>query len=291
MAKEVALSKRIKISEAQQHMILAVLDASVVLGASISLISHFSKQISFNAEVIMAEDESIVAYSNIIRDTGVCVKPSGAVYSDSELEKCNPDSIEIKEIPGTLRANILEKLAANDALNSVPKEDNNNCTNPSTDKTYTYKELMEKYNNARGAEQLQTASNLIKSCSALRVIPDALPAFKNEEALLASLNKLYILSNWEPESISPSGSTEESKLAENLNEISISSTIEADPGTVTSVLDNVERAIREFDIKRATIEWSSNNGLNFQFNANAYYVNESVINETTKTISTGEKKK
>ena len=67
MAKEVALSKRIKISEAQQHMILAVLGASVVLGASISLISHFYKQITFNAEVIMAEDESITNYSNIIK--------------------------------------------------------------------------------------------------------------------------------------------------------------------------------------------------------------------------------
>ncbi len=288
MAKEVALSKRIKISEAQQHMILAVLGASVVLGASISLISHFYKQITFNAEVIMAEDESITNYSNIIKNAGVCVKPSGNVYSDSELEKCDPDSIEVEEIPGTLRANILENLAANKALNSVPKEDNNNCTNPSTNKTYTYKELMKNYHEARGAEQLQTASNLIKSCSALRVIPDALPAFKNEEALLASLNKLYILSNWEPESISPSGSAEKSTLAENLNEISISSTIEADSGTVTNVLNNIERSIREFDIKRATIEWSSG-GLTFQFNANAYFIDESTVSETIKTISTGEK--
>lgn len=288
MAKEVALSKRIKISEAQQHMLLAVLGAAVILGVAIALTTHFVKQISFNAQVIIAEDESIVAYSNIIRDAGVCIRPSGDVYSNDELDKCDPYSIEISQIPGTLRANILENLAANEALNSVPKENNSNCNN-SDGKPYTYKELMENYSNARGADQLRAASNLIKSCSALRVIPDALPSAKNEEALLASLNKLYLASNWEPESISPSGTSEVSELSENLNAISISSTIEADSGTTKNVLNNIERSIREFDIKRATIEWGGSDSLNLQFQANAYYINKSTITETTQTITTGDK--
>ncbi|MBQ3297112.1 hypothetical protein IJH01_03270 [Candidatus Saccharibacteria bacterium] len=288
MAKEVAISKRIKISEAQEHMILAVLGASLVLGVAIALISHFAQQISFNAKVIMAEDESIVAYSNIIETAGVCTKPNGAVYSDSELDRCDPDSIEVSQIPGTLRANILENLAANDALNSVPKEGNSGCTD-ANGKTHTYKDLMENYSNARGSEQLQAASNLIKSCSALRVIPDALPAFKNEEALLASLNKLYNDSNWVPESISPSGSTEVSKLAENLNEISVSSVIEANSSTTLNVLNNIERSIREFDINSAIIEWGGSDTLNLQFHATAYYVNESTITESTTTITPGGK--
>ena len=71
MAKEIAISKRLKISQAQQYMLLAVVGASLVLGASISLISRFIDQISFNAKVIMAEDESIVSYSSIIENTGV----------------------------------------------------------------------------------------------------------------------------------------------------------------------------------------------------------------------------
>ena len=289
MAKEVAISKRIKISEAQEHMILAVLGASLVLGVSISLISHFAQRISFNAKVIMAEDESIVAYSNIIKNTGVCTKPSGDVYSDDELKKCDPDSIELSQIPGTLRSNILVNLAANEALDSVPKENNSECIDANGN-AYTYKKLMENYSNARGADQLQAASDLIKSCSALRVIPDALPSFKNEEALLASLNKLYLISNWEPESISPSGSTEASDLAKNLNEISISSTIEANSGTTMNALHNIERSIREFNIDRATIEWGSSDSLNLQFHATAYYINESNIVESTKTISPGGKK-
>lgn len=289
MAKEVAISKRIKISEAQQYMLLAVLGASIVLGVAISLTVHFVQQISFNAKVIMAEDEAIVAYSDIIRDAGVCKRPSGDVYSDEELKNCSPDSIEVSEISGTLRANILENLAANEALNSVPKEDDSSCVD-ANGKTYTYKDLMDNYSKARGAEELQTASNLIKSCSALRVIPDALPAFKNEEALLASLNKLYIASGWEPESISPSGSTEVSTLAENLNEITINSTIEANSGTTMNVLNNIERSIREFDIKRASIEWSGNDSLSLQFQATAYFMNKSTITETTKTISAEGKK-
>lgn len=290
MAKEIAISKRLKISQAQQYMLLAVVGASLVLGASISLISHFIDQISFNAKVIMAEDESIVSYSSIIENAGVCTKPSGAVYSDDELQKCDPSSIEISQIPGTLRAKILEDLASNEALNSVPKENNSSCVDASG-KTYTYKELMENYKAARGADQLQAASGLIKSCSALRVIPDTLPAFKNEEALLASLNKLYIAAGWEPESISPSGGTSElSTIAENLNEISVSSTIEANSGTTMKVLNNIERSIREFDIERATISWGSSDTLNLQFHANAYYMNKSTIKEATKTITTGRKK-
>ncbi len=283
MAKEVAIGKRAKISEAQQYMILSVLGASIFLGAAISLISHFVQQISFNTEVIMAEDESIVSYSNIIKNAGVCKSPSGAVYSNSELEKCDPNNIEASEIPGTLRANILENLAANDALNSVPKEDDSNCLNPATNKNYTYKELVKMYSDARGASELQAASNLIKSCSALRVIPDALPAYKNEEALLASLNKLYLASNWEPEAFGSSGSTEVSALSENLNEISINSLVEADSGTTMSVLNNIERSIRQFDIRRATFEWNDG-ALNLTFQATAYYTNEAAITETEKTI-------
>lgn len=285
MAKEVAISKRLKISEAQQYMLLSVLGASIVLGIAISLISFFAQQISYNAKVIMTEDESIVAYSNVIRDTGVCRSPNGEVYSDAELENCYPDSIEISEIQGSLRANILENLAANDALNSVPKEDDSNCINSETNKNFTYKQLMKRYNDATSTEEKVAASQLIKSCSALRVIPDALPAFKNEEALLASLNKLFKVSGWEPESISPSGDSEASDLADNLNTISVNLSVEADSSTTMRVLSNIERSIREFNINRATFEWSGNNTLLFQAAATAYYVNESRINEVTKTIN------
>ena len=274
-AKEVAIGKRAKISEAQQYMLLAVLGASVVLGVAIALTVHFIKQISFNTEVIMAEDKAIVSYSDVIKTTGICEKPKGEVYSDKELNDCDPNSIEISQIEGTLRYNILENLADNSALNSVPKEDNSIC------KDYTFAELKEMYNDAKNSSDAATASQLIKSCSALRIIPDALPAFKNEEALLASLNKLFLESGWQPESLSPGSS---SSLSNGLNAISLKVSIEGDASTTMGVLNNIERSIREFDIERATIEWGSNNTLSLQAQATAYYMDESSITEATKTL-------
>lgn len=284
MAKEAAIGKRIKISEAQQYMLLSVLGASVVLGIAISLIVHFVKLISFNTEIIMAEDQAITSYSNIIKNTGVCPSPRGATYSNDELEKCNPYSIEISQIPDTLRANILEKLAANEALNSVPNESNNNCINPSTGEAYTYKELNKLYQDAKGASELQSASQLIKSCSALRVIPDALPAFKNEEALLASVNKIFNISDWQPESINPGGNVETTGT-DGLNEISVNINVEANPAVTNRVLANIERSIREFNFDRATIEWNGADSLLIQAQASSYYMDESTITEVTKTIS------
>ena len=232
----------------------------------------------------MAEEESIAAYTEIIKTTGICKSPSGAIYSDEELKRCNPESIEISEIPGTLRANILENLAANEALNSVPNKSNSNCINPNTGEAFTYKELNKLYQDAKGASELQNASQLIKSCSALRVIPDALPAFRNEEALLASMNQIFNISGWQPESISPGGGTETS-TTEGLNEISVSINIEANPAVTTRVIDNIERSIREFDFNSATIEWGGPDSLNIQAQAKSYYVDESVIKESSKTIS------
>lgn len=286
MAKEIAIGKRAKISEAQQYMLLAVVGASMFLGVAICLILHFIKQISFNTEVIMEEEKSIANYSKIIESTGVCKKPAGSIYSDAELEKCNPDSIEPSQVPGTLRSNILENVAANTALASVPREDNDSCKNKETGKYYTYKELKKQYDDsyAKGQEAVKTASQLMKSCSALRVIPEALPAFKNEEALLASLNRIFLLSGWEPESISPGGSSSSTTEKDGVNDISVSLSVESDSATTLNVIHNIERSIREFDINQATIEWGSNDTLLLNAKASAYYRDKSTIQETTKTI-------
>ncbi|MBR2795714.1 hypothetical protein IKE13_01550 [Candidatus Saccharibacteria bacterium] len=284
MASEVAIGKRAKISEAQQYMILAVLGAAIFLGVAISLVSHFLKVISFNTKIIMGEEQAIAAYSEVIKTTGVCKSPQGSIYSDAELNSCNPDSIDVSEIPGTLRSNILENLAANNALNSVPKEDNSDCLNPTTGKNFTYAELNEIYDDANSPDELSAASQLIKSCSALRIIPDALPAFKNEEALLASLNRLFIISNWEPESLSPSGTSQATDIGKNLFSISVNLSVEADSNTTMNTLSNIERSIREFNIEQATIEWGGDESLILRAQATAYYMNESVIETITETV-------
>jgi len=290
MAKEIAIGKRAKISEAQQYMILAVLGASLFLGAAISLVSNFIKQISFNTDVIMAEEASIKSYSDYIKTAGICKSPkNGDTYSSEELDECNPSDIDISEISGTLRANILENLAANEALNSVPKEDSSRCLN-SDGKKLTYKDLIQNYKDAKGTEELVAASQLIKSCSALRIIPDALPAFKNEEALLASLNKIFNISDWKPESISPSGDASKVSGSDSLNAITVNLSVETDTGTTMRVLNNIERSIRDFNFKRATIEWGGDTALVLRAQAEAYYLNPSTIKESAKTFKVGDKK-
>ena len=103
--KEIAVGKRAKISEAQQSTLLAVLIASLFLGVAICLVSYFIKQISFNTEIIMEQEQQIVKYSNVIKNIGVCKKPNGNTYSSKELEECTPDAIEISQIPDSDQLN------------------------------------------------------------------------------------------------------------------------------------------------------------------------------------------
>lgn len=289
MADKTTSIKKVKISEAEQHMYLMVSIAAILLGIAGALTVHFIQRISFNIEIISAEEESIASYSDVIKNMGICKSPKGDIYSDEELKNCDPDSIELSEIPNTLRTDILENLASNQALNSVPKEASSNCINPDSGKNYTYTELNKIYSNAVGSAELNRAIQLIKSCSALRVIPDALPAFKNEEALLASLNKLFIDSGWQPESLSPSGTSSISDFGVGLNSISVRLAVEADTSTTMSVLNNVERSIREFNIESATIGWSGNNTLSLSAQATAFYIDPTFIIETTKTLRAGDK--
>ena len=290
MAKEVAIGKRAKISQAQQYVLLAVLGAALVLGAAISIIVHLVQQISFNAKVIAKEEDAIVAYSDAIKKIGVCEAPKGSVYTEEELKKCNPDSIHASSIPGTLRANILEQMAANTALNSVPKESTTECVNPATGKNFTYREMNDLYKNATTEEEMIIAGARIQSCSALRVIPDALPAFKNEAALLSALNKIFYDTGIEPESLSPTGDTNASDFGTNLDTISVRLSVESNAETTIKFLSNVERSIREFNIRTATIEWGANNSLLLNAQAAAYYMEPSTLVETTTTIKPGDKK-
>lgn len=286
MAKEVAVLKRAKISQAQQYMILAVLGAAVVFGVALALSIFFGSKIAFNNGVIAEEEKTIVIYSKAIQEIGVCTKPKGEIYTDEELRKCNPNTVSTASVQDTLRSNILENMAKNEALASVPNEDASKCVSPKTKKNYTYEELQELYNSADTDEKIASASNLIQSCSSLRVIPDALPVFKNEEALLASLNKLFNAAGLEPESLSPTNTTDVATFGTNLNTISLRLAVEAEAWQVEKLLDNIERSIRDFSIERATIEWQEGQ-LNLQAQANAFYMDPSILGESTTTITSG----
>lgn len=292
MLKENPLTKKTKFSKSQQYMILAVLGAAIFFGAAVAVVIKSADKISFKASVIMAQDQSIVAFSDTIKNIGICQKPSGEVYNDDELKRCNSDRTTVNSVPNTLRYNILRNIASNKALASVPNTSNANCINSVTGKNYTYDELEKNYNDAEAEEdskKLTAAIDLIQSCSSLRVIPDALPSYENEEALLASVDKIFRDSGTEPESLSPTGEISPAGFGTNLYSISVRLSIKSGAGTVYKLLDNVERSIRNFDIKTATITWSSNSSIGLEARATAYYMLPSTLNISTKSVKLGGK--
>ena len=123
---------------------------------------------------------------------------------------------------------------------------------------------------------------MLKICSALRVIPDALPAQANEEALMSSLNKICNISRWETEALSPSGNATSGN--EGLSTIPVSLSVESSSDTTMTVLSNIERSIRTFDLQTATISWSTNNNLSLQSQGVAYYTENAGVVESNKTV-------
>lgn len=288
--KEEPGSKRAQISQAQQYMIFAVLGASIFLGAAIAVVINSINKISFSANVIVAQDQSIIGFSDAIKNIGICGKPSGQVYSDDELKKCSPNNINVANVPNTLRSNILNNIASNKALASVPNENDAGCINQATGKNYTYQELEENYSNAESEEAIAAAVGLIKTCSSLRVIPDALPAFKNEEALLASVDKIFNISGANLQSLSPTDETDGAPFGANLYTISVHLALEGGTDVVHRLLNNLELSIRNFNVDRATIDWSSNGSIDLKATASAYYMTPSTLMVTDKSISSGGRK-
>jgi len=289
-----AEKKRFKISKAKQDMLTIVALTSVVVGAAVVLSVHFSKYISFYGKVIDAKNDTLQDYTDTIKNIGVCKSPSGKVYTTKEIEDCNPNSISSSDVPGTLRYNIIENMAANADLESVARDSQSVCMNELGEKI-DFKEL---YENETDTDQRAYYLGMMKMCSSLRVIPDALPAQKNTEALLASLNKIFIVSNLSPESLSPGDSSSSSSIDDEeetdesvqMETIPVTLSIEDESAKAMEFLGNLEKSIRVFDILTASVEWSGDNQITFQAQANAYYAENAGINEGTKTINASDKK-
>lgn len=285
MAQEIAIGKRLKISKAQQNTLLAVLVASLTLGIGIVLSIWLIKYISFNTKVISAKDVAISEYSQVIKDVGICPAPSdkNGIYSEKELKDCNPNNAEVGE--DTLRQRILVEMAKNNDLESVARDSVAACYDASGEKM-KYDYIYEQYQKSEGKEDRDYWLSTLKICSALRVIPDALPSKENVEALLASLNQLFILSGWEPESLSPGKNTDINAelLIDGLKNIPVSLSLKTNSRTTIGVLNKIEQSIREFAINKATIKWNSETTLELNADATAYYIDPINIEESSKEV-------
>lgn len=145
---------------------------------------------------------------------------------------------------------------------------------------------------------------LSRTCTALRVIPDALPSQMNDEATLASLNWLLL---WSDPSIviegisgtDVDGVALTSKDGGSVNTSSLQPTgaaISINDGSakVHKALDTIEKSIRNFDIASATISWSGGTMSErntyipetIELNATyrAYYSNSVTIEKQSKKI-------
>ena len=286
MAAKPADTKREKISKAQQLTMLEVLGASLVLGTCLVLMNFIGKYIEFNTRIIAAKNESIAMYDETLRNIGICPDTDkDGRLSIREIEECDPNSVKLSQVPNSLRYNVLEVMAQNADLESVARKRNENCYDADGKRI----DFNEMYNSATTESERQQILQATKICSSLRVISDALPAQKNTEALMASLNQLFIISNWEPENIAPRDETVVLNDLSGVEAIPVTLQVNGNGATVLTVLNNIDRSIRNFDITSATVEWT-NTGLNLTARANAYYMDGVWNLETEKTLRAGDKK-
>ncbi len=279
---EGSISKRLKISKAQQNMLMTVAGASLILGVCLVFAVYFLKYIKFNSVIISEKGKAIVAYSNTIRNTGICKKPSGEIYNSSELDRCNPNETRLEEVPDTLRYRVIKEVSRNKSLESVGRDSLTVCyKSTSSQEKWTFDEIYEKYSLATTDKQRAYYLEMLGLCSSLRVIPDALPSSANALALGASLSKIFAISRFEPEGIN-TGDTKTSSIDE-LGAIGIGLEIESDSRTTMTVLRNIEKSIREINIETASIE-RRGDLLRIQATAAAYYTDPVTLSEKTKQI-------
>ena len=281
--KDNAIGKRLKISKAQQMMLGAVAAAALILGVCLVFSVYFLKYIKFNSKVISEKDKAIKGYSSAISSIGVCKAPSArdGVYNESELKSCEPNDIDLKYLSGTLRHNVIMSLSQNEALESVGRKGLSICYDTSTGQKRSFEWMFERYSNATNDKDKENYLQMIGMCSALRVIPDALPSTANPLALGASLNKIFQVSEYEPDGITP-GTEDESSIP-GIGSISVSLEIEANTNTTMKVLDNLEKSIREINVKTARIEMSGEI-LKVEASAEAFYTEPAVLNEAIEEV-------
>lgn len=288
MADKPAKDKRLRISKAQQITIVEVLITSMILGACIVLAIFLIKYINFNTKVITEKDAAINDYNETIAHVGACKDDNrDGKYSDKELEACDPDSVALSDVPKSLRFNVYETLSRDKNLESVARRRQVGGVCYGDGKEVNF---VARYNQAKNDTERTQALQGMRECSSLRVISDALPDSLNTEALMASLNQLFIEAAMEPDSITPQNSSTASTIP-NVVIAPVTFTMTGTGAEVIRTLDAIDRSIRTFNITSGTFSWSSGNNITMRANADAYYLSQDLELETKKTVKASDDKK
>ncbi len=154
-------------------------------------------------------------------------------------------------------------------------------------------------NESSNGESDESVDNieLARVCTALRVIPDAIPSKQNAEATLASINQLLLWSDGAIQLEGLSGTDVEMRSMKSADGNNVSSSlkpigaaISIDDSTVRihKALDTIENSIRNYDIVSASISFSgdSTESETIQLNASfrAYYSDTVSINKQSKKV-------
>jgi hypothetical protein len=139
-----------------------------------------------------------------------------------------------------------------------------------------------------------------RTCTALRVIPDAMPSSPNSEATLASMNQLLLWSNngdgVEIDGISGSDAMNLSSSVEGstMTGIGVSLSLNDEATKIKGALNTIENSIRNYDIASANIKWSGDgydddgvyhpSKIEMSASFNAYYSNPVSIMKQSKKI-------
>ncbi|MCQ2568730.1 MAG: hypothetical protein MJ155_00330 [Candidatus Saccharibacteria bacterium] len=240
-----AIGKRAKIDKAQRNMLIVVAIASVVLGITLVLVVYFAKTMSFNAKLIGVNGEVINVYKQ----------------TQTSLETIS---------------NEVTDLASNEYFESVARQRSEDCA--------VFDESGE--DNAKtefSLEEIETA----RECSALRVITDALPSVMNKETAMTSFIILLELpsdgSSVDSASGGELGSATVGDVTLNTIDMAVSFD-DSDEGKIFRSLESIEKSIRNFDIKAASITFRGSEGLELGTTYATYYSGDSTLQYIKRTV-------
>ncbi|MCQ2570944.1 MAG: hypothetical protein MJ154_01705 [Candidatus Saccharibacteria bacterium] len=260
--KGVAFAKWAKIDSAQQKMFLAVCGTSILLGITIVSIVYFAKVITFNGTLISEKDKIIKDYTSI--------QNSLKNISEEVNDLSNNENLEA--VARTRAADCAKYL--DQFTNSSDEEESNDTE-----------------------EAIVDEIELARVCSALRVIPDAIPSKENVEATLASLNQLLLWSDGTIKIDGISGNDADevgfkddagNVVTTSLKPIGASLSLDDTSNKVRSALDTIENSIRNYDIASASISFSGDSTtsetIEFHATFRAYYSDTINIEKKSKKV-------
>lgn len=262
---------------------------------SSSVSSKKGVAIAKRAKISSAQKNMLIAVGVTSMLLGVTVV--GVIYL---MKKISFNSLVISENDATMKdlkdtqnnlvtlSDAVKNLASNEKLEVVAMErDDIKCN----------RDVLRKIQSEDGTYDTDNIE-IVRTCSALRVIADTLPSSYNQEASNSSINWLLLHKNQDIkiEGISTADNitgyviTGDDGNQMNLKTIGSSITINDSATKVSKAISSIENSIRNFDIESASIRWSSSDRgasdstIEYSATYRSYYSDKVGLQKNTKLV-------